>query len=417
MGMEAVNTDIDKMNEELEGIKQKIGQSSSGKDEYEKKRTELRTQLDHWSAKMDEVAQKKQQITGRIEEDKQASIQAMNDLKKMKKSIGYESEEKIDDRIQKIEDTLQHDSITLKEEKALLKELSELKKSRPKVAQVKDKEEKMKGGDRGLSEKETLAKLRDENAQYFLEKKKVQEALKELTQERATQTDGIDGFINERNELYTKVQEQKKIKKEINEEWKQAERAYYAYQAELRKIKQERAAKERLERQKEYEIRQLERKAEKLDEQPHVAEMTLIEQTIAFCKSLTQKKEEKKEEVKQTNYAVPDGATMIIKKEDREEEFYFAPTKTKASKSKNKGKAEGDSAKPIKHNAETFQLFDKLKLDAPITGDDTPPLLEKLEEQLAEYKKKVEEWQVNRDEMKRKILEGKIEDIEENDKP
>merc|ERR1712048_1267430 len=178
-----------------------------------------------------------------------------------------------------------------------------------KVAQVKDKEEKMKTGDRGLSEKETLAKLRDENTQYFLEKKKVQEALKELTQERASQTGGMDGFINERNELWTKCQEQKKIKKEINEEWKQAERAYYAYQAELRKIKQERAAKERTERQKEYEGRQLERKVEKLDEQPHVAEITLIEQTISFCKSLTQAKgPEKKEEKKIADFALPEGA-------------------------------------------------------------------------------------------------------------
>merc|ERR1712151_1385372 len=236
--------------------------------------------------------------------------------------------------------------------------------------------------------------------------------------ERASQTDGIGGFIKERDELWNKCQEQKKIKKEINDEWKQAERAHYAYQAELRKIKQERAAKERAERQKDYEIRQLERKAEKLDEQPHVAEMTLIEQTIAFCKSLTLNKEEKKEEVKQTNYAVPDGATMIMKKEDREEEFYFAPTKTKASKSKNKGKAEGGSAKPIKHNAETFQLFDKLKLDAVITVDDIPPLLEKLEEQLAGYNKKVADWQANRDELKRKLLEGTLDDeADEKEKP
>merc|ERR1711953_886268 len=105
------------------------------------------------------------------------------------------------------------------------------------------------------------------------------------------------------------------------------------------------------------------------------------------------------------------------KKEDREEEFYFAPTKTKASKSKNKGKAEGGSAKPIKHNAETFQLFDKLKLDAPITTDDIPPLLEKLEAQLASYQEKVAEWQANRDEMKRKILAGEIgNDADDKDK-
>merc|ERR1712056_125105 len=114
-------------------------------------------------------------ITGKLEEDKQASILAKNDLKKLKKSIGYENEEKIDERIASIEFKLWTDTIPLKEEKAMRKELSELKKSRPKVAQVKEKESMMKTGDRGLSEKETLAKLRDENTQYFLEKKKVQE--------------------------------------------------------------------------------------------------------------------------------------------------------------------------------------------------------------------------------------------------
>merc|ERR1719223_1132677 len=108
---------------------------------------------------------------------------------------------------------------------------------------------------------------------------------------------------------------------------------------------------------------------------------------------------------------------MILKKEEREEEFYFAPTKTKASKSKHKGaKADGGNSKPIKHNAETFQLFDKLKLDAPITLDDIPPLLEKLEVQLAQYQKEVEKWQVTRDELKRKILAGEVVDDDDKDK-
>merc|ERR1719446_650082 len=97
---------------------------------------ELRSQLDHWSKKMDEVKERKQAITGKIEEDKAASIQAKNDLQKMKKSIGYKDEAAIDDRIATIEFKLWTDTIALKEEKALLKELSELKKSRPKVAQV-----------------------------------------------------------------------------------------------------------------------------------------------------------------------------------------------------------------------------------------------------------------------------------------
>merc|ERR1712203_745415 len=103
----------------------------------------------------------------------------------------------------------------------------------------------------------------------------------------------------------------------------------------------------------------------------------------------------------------------LLKKEDRDE-YYFTPTaKGKKGKSKKKVGEEGSaSSKPIKHNAETFRLFEQLKLDAPITTGDIPPVLEKLEAQLEEYKQKVKEWEETREEMKKKILEG-IEDEQE----
>merc|ERR1712061_806255 len=97
-----------------------------------------------------------------------------------------------------------------------------------------------------------------------------------------------------------------------------------------------------------------------------------------------------------------------MKKEDRDEEFYLAATaKGKKGKSKKGGKAEG-SSKPIKHNAETFRLFDQLKLDAPITTEEIPAILEKLEAQLVDYNEKVKVWEEKREEMKRKILEEGI---------
>lgn len=73
----------------------------------------------------------------------------------------------------------------------------------------------------------------------------------------------------------------------------------------------------------------------------------------------------------------PDSSmTVLMKKEDREEEFYFAPTK---KKTQNKGnKVKKTDTKAIKHNVETFQLFEKLKIDAPITTDDLPATLEHL---------------------------------------
>merc|ERR1712222_262831 len=106
------------------------------------------------------------------------------------------------------------------------------------------------------------------------------------------------------------------------------------------------------------------KKAEKLDDQPFVTEITLLEQTIKFCKGLTAGKEaEKKEEKKDIEHKNMDGLQVLGKKDERDE-FWSEPTKGKKSKgSKQKGE-KASSAKPIKHNAETFKLFDQLKLDA-----------------------------------------------------
>merc|ERR1719274_312260 len=103
-----------------------------------------------------------------------------------------------------------------------------------------------------------------------------------------------------------------------------------------------------------------------------------------------------------------------MKKEDREEEFFLLPTKKKGGKKAKGSAAPDNSKKPIKHNAETFKLFDSLKLDAPITVADIPALLEKLDEQRDLYEKKVQDWRENKEEMKRKIKEGiiSVEDLE-----
>merc|ERR1712226_924731 len=106
------------------------------------------------------------------------------------------------------------------------------------------------------------------------------------------------------------------------------------------------------------------------------------------------------------------GLEVLMKKEDRDEEYYYAPTaKGKKAKGKKGGKAEGSSAKPIKHNAETFRLFDQLKLNAPITTDEVPALLEQLKEKLADFQQKVKVWDDTKEESKRKILAGL--DVEE----
>merc|ERR1712066_665411 len=99
----------------------------------------------------------------------------------------------------------------------------------------------------------------------------------------------------------------------------------------------------------EYAMQKRRRQAEALDEQPYVSEMTLIEQTMLFCKSLTATKgEQEKKEEKQTVHNNPDGTEVLVKKEDRDE-FYFNPT-AKGKKGKSKPKDKEGPSKSIKHN-------------------------------------------------------------------
>jgi len=248
-------------------------------------------------------------------------------------------------------------------------------------------------------------------------KKKVSEKMTELTESRKAQLGDMPDQIARREKISEEIQAKIKERNELRDDFRKQEREFQTALREKREAQRAKAEEERNKRSAEYELRRKEREAEKLNEQPHVAEITLIEQTIAFCKSLTATKDkEEKVEKKDISYDNPEGYVVLGKKDDRDE-FWFAPTKEKKSKGKVAKGKEASSSKPIKHNAVTFALFDQLKLDAPITLDDIPGTLEKLEAQMEMYQGKVKEWETKKEEMQKAILEGRtIEDEEEEKK-
>ena len=58
--------------------------------------------------------------------------------------------------------------------------------------------------------------------------------------------------------------------------------------------------------------RDRQRKADKKHKQPFVADITLIEQTIKFCKSLTSGKEEKQEEEKKAHHLILRSSVIVL---------------------------------------------------------------------------------------------------------
>uniref|UniRef100_A0A7S3WR56 Nuclear segregation protein n=1 Tax=Strombidinopsis acuminata TaxID=141414 RepID=A0A7S3WR56_9SPIT len=414
--VQKIQEDIDALKAKQQKLSEKIGERRGGSEVFNAKRQELMAQRNEFTEKIDVLVKQKEGINGQIGE-KRAEGQALKgDLAKMKKSIGFTSEADIDQKIKEIEFKMHHDSISLKDEKKYLQEIQELKRNRPKVAQVNKKEEELKGVDYGSSMKGNIQGINAEINALRDGRKKIQEALTELIEGRKSEMGDMGPIIAEKEEISKRIPETMPERNTLRDEFRAKEQEYRKYMDEVRAERQKKSMEEREARNKEYDLVRRQRAADKLDEQPHVAEMTLIEQTMAFCKSLTASKgpvvaEEKKE----TSYDLPDGAEVMLKKEDREE-FYYAPTAAKKKGKKKGGAKEGGSSKPIKHNAVTFGLFDTLKLDAPITTDEIPALLEKLEAQLEEYKEKVKVWEEKREELKKKILEDGFDPASEEKK-
>jgi len=404
----AIADAIEKLQKKQKSFQDKIAERSGGKEEFYAKKTELRAQLDELSGKMNELQAKKDEINAVVGNKREEGKAMKDEVKNMKRSLGYTDEKEIDNRIAAIEWKMSTTVLLLKEEKECIKEISTLRRNRPKVAQVKHMEAQAASFDPGMSMKDQLNAVFEEMSKYREAKKKVQEKMTELMEGRKEQLGDMGDVFEAKDAVSKEIQAKIQERNEARDEFRQEERNFNWYLSEQRKVRQEKMAQERQAGQAEYDLIKKQRQIEKLDEQPFVSEMTLIEQSIAFCKTLVTikggKKEEEKKDISHNN---KDGEEVLLRKEDREEEFFFAPTKGKKAKAAAKKEEAGpEKAKPIKHNAETFILFDKLKLDAPITTADVPALVEKLEAQYEEYKLKVAEWEEKREDLKKAIMEG-----------
>merc|ERR1712100_571962 len=120
------------------------------------------------SSKMNVLQEQKESISKALGDRSAESAEMKSQVNKMKKSIGFTSEQDIDDRIATIEFKLWTESLSLKDEKNFLAEIKELKKNKPKVSQVSQLENKLQDfkNDSGLSLKEQRNEINAQMAQF-----------------------------------------------------------------------------------------------------------------------------------------------------------------------------------------------------------------------------------------------------------
>lgn len=402
----AIQEKIDGFQKSIQQLTEKINAKGGGRDEHVTQKNQLRAQLDEFKTKIDELVRSKDEYNSQISGERTKLQKEKSDYDKMSKVIGYSDEKDIDQRIAQIEFHMSTTTMKLIDEKECLKEISELKKRRPQVSKLHQMKENL-NVKRDQSEiKESIQTINTELNAYRDARKKVQEQYTELMNARNLQLGDFSDLIAQRDTLQKQIKEEITTRNTLRDEFKTAENKHYSYQREIRDKRQALQREQWNEWQEEKKKNDRRRRADMLDTNPHLAHMTLIEQTIHYCKSLLPEEKVAEESKKPAVPEALDGMEVIVKQEDNMEDFYCFKKK---SKKKEQKAPEKKTSNMIKHNGHTFALFEQLKMDMPITLDDIPQTLELLKEKLEECEAKTNKFEDEKEEMKAKILGGEDE--------
>lgn len=401
--MNAFEVTISGYQKQVQEINVQIREKSTGKEEFVQKKEEMKQKLDEYQKIIDEHDTEKQGLWSKIQETKTASRNARSELNDMKKKMPYESVEAIDKKIAEIEYKMQTESSSLKVEKAMMVEIAQLKQQKPKLVQFARMESSAVGkgaasdGSAATSQAR-LAELKTLIDNARAAKKAQMEQYKKLIEQRRKVMADMPELFEQRDSLNRLVAKQVQARQTVREEFHKKQQAYQAYMSEKRAAQQEKNRAERLQRAADREKRNAERNAERDEEIPFLSETILLEQTIAYCNSLTVTKEEKVVEVKEVDHTNPEGSLVLMSKKDRAGQEGFSVGKPKKAKKANKENKAAPKDAAIKHNLQTLQIFANLKLSPPNTTSDVPALLTQLEEQLGGYKEKQKSWEQAKEE-------------------
>jgi len=385
---EKTQASINTLQEKLKAINDQINAKSTGKEEHFKARDEIRAKLDEYQGKIDELEKKRTALMGGIQAKQKESRDKRQELNDMKKKLGFDSEEEIEKKIREIEVEMMTGSMTLKKEKELMAKMTELRKSKPMVSKYQQMESNMGPTGEVGSMKDNITDLQKQLAELRDAKKLQSQAYSKLMEARQKVMGDVPGLFEEREKINASIREKIQERNAERDEFRKQERAFNDYLGKVRELRGKRAKLEREARQAEWdETRKAEKEAEGPPPLPFAEDLQYLENITKYLQPFLPKEAEKEEDKKEK---VPDaigGHMVLMSKESREDEFFYAPTKKKQLKKKG---GDGKKAKPIVHSMEALSFFDKYKLPTPADSAAVPATLEAVEAKVKEFKAKQE---------------------------
>lgn len=393
--IQAKNTEIEKLQRDLQGVQKKIQEKNTDKDGFHDKRSMLAAKMSTYGDQIKKLNEQRTELRSQLTSKSQDQKKVTQFLKQTEQSITFRTESELDDRIHAIEIEMCTQSLTLAEEKKKVAEIQMLKKQKPKISAQAEKLDSLRAKKEELSDAKSFETLKEQITQINTRADGVWAAKEEIKNEylalisehkKATETSELDAT---RTELQKKIRGLVADRNDLRKKLQDEENAYRRAKAEEMRLAADKRNAENARRREEYEKSELQKKEEKLFVQPHLAEVALLEQTITFCKGLLPKEEKQEEKKENTAYNNPQGYAVLVKKDDRDEEMFMAATKKKGPKKQNRAAP----STVIKHDAHTFRLFDALKIKAPSSVAQVPDTLKQLQTELEKYNAKIALWE------------------------
>jgi uncharacterized coiled-coil DUF342 family protein len=407
-------TNIEALQKKQQELTKKIEVKMGGKEEFQRKKDEFTARMDELQNQISTLMGQKDVIYNDIKSTQSKGKDMKSELNSMKKNLGYNSVKEIDDAIADIEYKMWTETLTLKKEKEYIAQISQLKKRKPEFTAYANKEAEvmsfdtsgvgqMRANAADLSEK--INALRDE-------RRKVKEGRDKLVEERRKKQGDMPELFDEREGISKQLGANIRERNAKRDEFYTNQREFNAKMMEEKNARWEKQQVERDVKNAEWEKQKLERQAEEGDEDlPFQDDINLVNQVITYCRSLVKGDEEKKEEKKtETKFDNPEGSMVVLGKKKDDGELKLVVKGQKAKKNRDQAATKEKKSTTFKHQLETLHLFGSVKLDPPLSADEVPGLLEKLNQQLSELKEKqddaTKDIREKREEAKKKLAEA-----------
>lgn len=411
--IQAETTAIEELKARINELQQKISAVIGGREEYNMEKQNRQARLDALQKQIDELEEKRKVLFEKIQSKQKEGAEMKQSATDLRRKIGFSSVEDIDQKVAALEHSMMTSTLSLKEEKQLLEEIKRLKNSKPLLSKYQALEQSASSlEDTSVVPLRTmLDDIRTKLLELRTQKREESMKYKELLERRQKATAPGREMIEERERLSKEMSKHFVNRREIQAE---LTREMQKHQAYMQQVKRERGLKMREERERrnlENERYQLTRDLERVEcELPYEAECLLLTQTIQYLQKIIEEPGNNTSEKEKTDEDDANLAGALLPKSQRKEVFFYAP-KQKGKHGKDHEKKK-EKPKMLKYDVGTLAYFEQCGLTAPVTIDDVPTCLEKLDAKLQSYKEMQHESSQKVDERKAEIM-AKIEALNE----